>query len=351
MRRVARSVQFQTAAYHCLSKPIKQSELLAAIGALFWQVPAASTLPVDIANVTHADAYGKQAPSLAILLAEDNPISSRIALQVLHQAGHRVVAADSGTATLAAFEQGHFDLVLMDVQMPGMDGIETTKAIRTREQLTGRHVTIIALTAHALPQHRERCLLSGMDGYLVKPIQPLALLEAVAAIRCVPTEEIKASPLERQHAGRVLDQEALLERIGGDENVLQEVTGVFLDNGRCLMKTASNALYKHDASQFSYAIHTLAGMFCSLSADAASSRAQLLETASLIEAWPEMEEGFVLLEREVDLLAAALVDLSDEFQSQPNRLGTVQKLARCSIHPSALNARRAERVTQGVSSS
>ncbi|MDP1525023.1 MAG: response regulator [Rhodocyclaceae bacterium] len=322
MRRVALSFQFQTAAYHCLSKPTKQSELLAAIGALFWHVSAASTLPVDMPNV--ADADGKQGPSLAILLAEDNPISSRVALQVLHQAGHRVVAADSGTAALAAFEQGHFDLVLMDVQMPGMDGIETTKAIRAREQLTGHHVSIIALTAHALPQHRERCLLAGMDGYLVKPIQPLELLGAIAAIRCVPVSKIKALVSER--AEKILDQEALLERIGDDEDVLQEITAMFLDNGRRLMETARRALDSHDVARFGYAIHTLAGMFRTLSAEAASARAQLLETAALIVAWPEMEEGFELLERDVDLLATELVGLTEQSLSLPNpRVFTVSQ--------------------------
>ena len=348
MRRVERSVQCRTAAYHGLSKPIKQSELLATIGALFWQVPAASALPVDAPSAT----AGKQTLSLAILLAEDNPISSRVAVQVLHDAGHRVVATDSGTATLAAFERGHFDLVLMDVQMPGMDGIETTKAIRAREQLNDRHVPIIALTAHALPQHRERCLLAGMDGYLVKPIQPLELLDAIALIRCVPAVGTRA--LVPQRAERVLDQAALLERIGGDEDVLQEVTGMFLDNGRRLMETARRALDSHDVAGFNYAIHSLAGMFRSLSADAAGATAQLLETAALIVAWPEMEEGFVLLEREVDLLAPELVALADQTLSQLNqpnhlsRMGSAQNLAQCSPCSSASHISRGERVTQGV---
>jgi len=328
MRRVACSAQFEDAAYHCLSKPVKQSELLAAIGALFWQVSAAHTSPIDAPGVTKV----KHTPSLAILLAEDNPVSSRVALQVLSKAGHRVVAAESGTATLAAFERGHFDLILMDVQMPGMDGIETTQAIRAQEQSTGRHVPIIALTAHALPQHRERCLLAGMDGYLVKPIQPLELLEAIAAIRCLPAVETPAPVAER-----VLDQAALLERIGGDEDVLQEVTAMFLDNGRRLMEMASNALDSHDVARFTYSIHTLAGMFRSLSADAAGATAQLLETAALIVAWPEMEEGFALLEREVDLLATELIGLSDQTLFLPN--------------PCAFTVSQGERTNQGASSS
>lgn len=348
MRRVERSVQFQTAAYHCLSKPLMQSELLAAIRALCWQMPAASTVPTDATNA----AGGKHSPSLDILLAEDNPISSRVALQVLQQAGHRVVATDSGTATLAAFERGHFDLVLMDVQMPGMDGIETTKAIRAREHATGRRVPIIALTAHALPQHHERCLQAGMDGYLAKPIQPPELLEAIAVIRSAPAVAAEASLAQR--AEKVLDQEALLERIGGDENVLEEVTGMFLDNGRRLLEVARSALDSRDGARFANAIHTLTGMFRSLSADAASATALRLETVAPTLAWTEIKAGFALLEREMDVLATELVGLTDQTlarRKQPDRMGGAQNLARCPPYPGALHASRGERVIHGGQSS
>jgi len=341
MHRVERSAQFSTAAYHCLSKPIKQSELLAALRTLFWQVPAAGTLPVD----TTSTPEGKHNLSLLILLAEDNPISSRVAQQVLEQAGHRVVTADSGTATLAAFERDHFDLVLMDVQMPGLDGIETTQAIRAREQLNDSHVPIIGLTAHALPQHRERCLLAGMDGYLMKPIQPCELLDAIATFRGAPSPDTQAPVAKYQNAEQTLDQDALLERIGGDEGVLREITAMFLDNGRRLMETVRWALDRRDVAGFAYAIHTLAGMFRSLSAEATTATAQRLETAALAGAWPEMEEGLVLLEHEVGLLATALARLTDQTLSQLNQanqinqvnwMSGVQKLARCSP-PSCAN--------------
>src|SRR5881275_121955 len=123
---------------------------------------------------------------LAVLLVEDNSVNRRLAQIVLARRGHTVTAVGSGAAALGALRQGRFDLILMDVQMPGMDGIETTRAIRRSEERLGRRVPIIALTAHAMAEDRERCLGAGMDGYLVKPIQPAALLDAIERIAVEP---------------------------------------------------------------------------------------------------------------------------------------------------------------------
>src|SRR5258708_3283187 len=117
---------------------------------------------------------------LEVLLIEDNAVNRKLAQIALEKAGHKVLAVDNGTSALGELERGRFDLVLMDVQMPRMDGLETTRAIREAEKRNGGHVPIIALTAHALARDRERCLQAGMDGYLVKPIQPANLLEAIA---------------------------------------------------------------------------------------------------------------------------------------------------------------------------
>src|SRR5262252_7138895 len=98
-----------------------------------------------------------------ILLVEDNAVNRKLAQRVLEKAGHAVVAAESGVAALADLDRSRFDLVLMDVQMPGMDGIETTGKIREREKATGGHVPVLALTAYAMPSDRARCLAAGMD--------------------------------------------------------------------------------------------------------------------------------------------------------------------------------------------
>src|SRR5207253_2280879 len=104
-------------------------------------------------------------------LAEDNVVNRTLAVRLLEKYGHSVAVAGNGKEALAALEHGPFDLVLMDVQMPEMGGFEATGRIRAAERDTGRHVPIIALTAHAMKGDRERCLAAGMDGYVSKPLQ------------------------------------------------------------------------------------------------------------------------------------------------------------------------------------
>jgi CheY-like chemotaxis protein len=112
-------------------------------------------------------------------LVEDNIINQRVATGMLSKRGHHVTLAQDGAEALAALERATFDLVLMDLQMPGMSGLDATAAIRTREAATGGHVRIIAMTARAMASDREQCLAAGMDGYLSKPIDRTLLFEAV----------------------------------------------------------------------------------------------------------------------------------------------------------------------------
>jgi signal transduction histidine kinase/DNA-binding response OmpR family regulator len=156
-----------------LLKPIRQSELREAIARVLGAREQTGAIPL----VTRYSLQDARDPTtvLRILVAEDNPVNQRLVMRLLEKRGHRVTLAADGRQALEALNQGSFDLVLMDVQMPGMDGLEATAIIREKEKKTGKRQPIIALTAHAMTGDRDRCLAAGMDNYLTKPIRPQEL--------------------------------------------------------------------------------------------------------------------------------------------------------------------------------
>ena len=157
-----------------LTKPIKPSELLDSLRKVL-------SRKLQTASVVHAPRppARRQREPMHILLAEDHPVNQKLAVRILEKQQHSVVVVEDGREALAALENEHFDLVLMDVQMPEMNGFEATAAIREKERTTGAHVPIIAMTAHAMEDDFKRCLQAGMDGYLTKPFMPKALYEAI----------------------------------------------------------------------------------------------------------------------------------------------------------------------------
>ena len=152
-----------------LTKPVSRSELREAIFMLLGDRPAA--LPAGGLVTHHVIREKRAGASLKILLAEDNLVNQKLAVRMLEKRGHNVTVAGNGLAALAALETSAFDLVLMDIQMPGMDGFEATAAIRKSERGTPRRQPIVAMTAHAMKGDDQRCLDAGMDGYLAKPIR------------------------------------------------------------------------------------------------------------------------------------------------------------------------------------
>ena len=186
----ARCQELGVAAY--LLKPIRQSELREAIARVLGAREQDGAIPL----ITRFSVQDAREPSsfLRVLLAEDNAVNQRLAVRLLEKRGHHVVVAGNGREALEALEKGSFDLVFMDVQMPEMDGLEATAAIRDKEKSSGLHQPIIALTAHAMKGDREKCLAGGMDGYLTKPIRPPELdgiLEEYVSRRVV-----SANPVE-----------------------------------------------------------------------------------------------------------------------------------------------------------
>ncbi|HKW57671.1 MAG TPA: response regulator [Candidatus Acidoferrum sp.] len=189
----ARCQELGISAY--LLKPIRQSELREAIG----RVLGARTEEGVIPLVTRFSLHDAREPGmfLHILLAEDNLVNQRLAVRLLEKRGHSVVVASTGLEALQALEKERFDLVLMDVQMPEMDGLEATASVRAKEKHTGLHQPIIALTAHAMKGDREKCLAGGMDGYLSKPIRPAELDQLLESYteRRASTQSAMETPL------------------------------------------------------------------------------------------------------------------------------------------------------------
>jgi CheY-like chemotaxis protein len=241
-----------------------------------------------------AEAVGPAAPPapgpvgagrpLRILLAEDGLVNQEVARGLLRLRGHSCVVANNGHEALDALEREPFDVVFMDVQMPELDGLEATVRIRGREQGTGRHVPIIAMTAHSLQGDRERCLRAGMDGYISKPVQSEELFRALDAL--VPGADGAArAPLPGRaapsaagggRAGAPLDRGALLARFGGREEWLRQIVATFEGESARLLAEMRTALAADDAARLRRAAHTLKGTLGIFGDVTATRRAQEL---------------------------------------------------------------------------
>ena len=203
-----------------LLKPIRLWELVSAIGkalgeavAFSQAVPAASGTPATSVEGLH------------ILLAEDNRVNQKVAIRTLEKMGHSVVVAENGRDAVSLVGKHTFDLVLMDIQMPILDGLTATRQIRDAESEGHSHTPIIAMTAHAMKGDRERCLESGMDGYVSKPIDRKALKEAIAS--AVKGSRHSRHPVDSQTDSLGWNYEQVLERIGGDETLFREIAQIF----------------------------------------------------------------------------------------------------------------------------
>ncbi len=206
---------------------------------------------------------------LRILLAEDNPVNQRLAMRLLEKMGHRITLVDNGIDAVEHAVQGGFDLVLMDVQMPELDGLSATRRIRKLEVAYGGHVPIIAMTARAMEGDRDRCLEAGMDDYLSKPIDSERLRQLVSRFHV-------------EQAGPVLAWRAALLRLDGDSGLLLELAQLFIDDGPLLMRTLHEALAADDLAGSQRAVHSLQGVLVNFGAQRAISQAERM-SASLHE--------------------------------------------------------------------
>ena len=255
-----------------LMKPIKQSELFDAI---------VTALGVSLRREDEA-AAPTTAPAttspkrLRLLLAEDNAVNQKLAIRLLEKRGHTVVVASNGREALAAVEREPFDAVLMDVQMPEMDGFQATAAIRAREQGTGTHLPIIAMTAHAMKGDREKCLEVGMDAYVSKPLQASELFEVVESLVGAEAPQVGPAGTERP-GGWPFDLAEALHRTGGDRELLQELAAIFCADCPQRMTEIQSALEQRDPRKLKEAAHALKGAVDAFSASAACEAAFQLE--------------------------------------------------------------------------
>jgi CheY-like chemotaxis protein/HPt (histidine-containing phosphotransfer) domain-containing protein len=292
----ARCRELGVSAY--LTKPIRQADLLNAI---------LTTVDAEAREESRAgrrtlSSLGPCTRRLRLLLAEDNLVNQRLAIRLLEKRGHAVVVVGNGREALAALEKERFDAVLMDVQMPEMDGFEATRVIRARERDHGGHVPIVAMTAHAMKGDRERCLKVGMDGYISKPLQPTELYEAVESTAV--TSNNPPPPPDRGE--RVFDEAVALATVGGDREFLREIVALFLRECPAWLAQIRDGIAGSDSGAVRLAAHTLKGSVAGFGAAAARDLAQKLEDMGITNNLGGAGEAHAQLEQAVEMLRAEL---------------------------------------------
>ena len=300
----ARCRELGVASY--LTKPVRQSTLLDAIMTSLG--PSASAFdhsapaePLDPARET-----GRH--SLRLLLAEDNAVNQRLAVSLLQKRGHQVVIAGNGREAVAALERRRFDAVLMDVQMPEMDGFEAAAAIRSRDAASGTHTPIVAMTAHALKGDRERCLAAGMDAYVSKPLQPQELFSVLESL--VPAAaDSGLGPARPRTPPAAFDLAAALERVDGDVELMNELGELFLSECPQRMEEIRQAIIQRDGHRLEQRAHALKGSVGNFGAGEAFEAAGRLERDGREQDWGHAERDWAALEEAIGRLKPALAGL------------------------------------------
>jgi signal transduction histidine kinase/CheY-like chemotaxis protein/HPt (histidine-containing phosphotransfer) domain-containing protein len=323
-----------------LVKPITQSDLFDAIASA---VPAVTEERVPSVAQPHRIELGAAPVPLHVLLVEDNATNQMLVLHILRKDGHTITLANNG---LEALEKLHIraqhadtglkfknqgavpslppapiDLVIMDVQMPEMDGLEATGIIRAHEKGTGRHIPILAMTAHAMKGDREECLARGMDAYLSKPVQPAELRQAIAAvvrkqvIAVAPVVEPREDDPEIQRgeapavpevAGPAVDRAAALAVVDGDPQLLKALVESFLRECPGLVSAVRAAVAAGDGRALHRAAHALKGAVHMFGAQTAWKYGQRLEEMGRRQDLGGAPDALTDLEREIERVVQQL---------------------------------------------
>jgi two-component system, sensor histidine kinase and response regulator len=258
-----------------LTKPVRQVELREAM----LKVLGMKNEKSDDKKLVTRHSMREARRQLKVLLVEDNAINRELAVRLLKKRGHTISVAGNGNEALTAVEAEQFDVVLMDVQMPEMDGFEATAEIRRREVSSGKHLPIVAMTAHAMKGDRERCLAAGMDAYISKPIQFDELIEVTESL--VGGERPEGAPW---------DIEVALGRVGGDYALLADLASIFCEQIPKLLGAVQKAFAAKNLQELKRATHSLRSALATFAADSATEAAAKMEAFSSLsdfEAFPD----------------------------------------------------------------
>jgi signal transduction histidine kinase/DNA-binding response OmpR family regulator len=280
-------------------KPITSSHLMDAL--------LSALTPAELAIAGQGLPAAPAARRLRVLLAEDNAVNRRLVIAILEKRGHAVVAVENGREALTAIAGGGFDLVLMDVHMPEMDGFTTTQAIRDAEQGAGRHIPVVALTARAMQGDREICLAAGMDDYLVKPIRGADLLRVVERQGDGISAGAHALPADAASAPTAFAVDELLAQVDGDRSLLAELVGLLRAESPRMLRDLRRSLEASDPGALRTAAHAIKGALGNFGARDACAAAQALETLGREGTVEGAAARLAALERAVEGLEGGLV--------------------------------------------
>ena len=301
-----------------LTKPVRQWELREAILSVLGTRKPDGATPQLVTRSTLRESRRH----LRILLAEDNAINREVAVRLLSKRGHTVVVAMNGKEAVAAYGTQTFDLVLMDVQMPEMDGFEATATIRQKEKILGTHIPIIAMTAHAMKGDRERCLAAGMDGYLSKPIHTDELIK-------ITEGAMENSQKAQSSSGSIndaFDLATALSRLDGDEALFCDLAATFCSEAPKLIRAVQEALSRNDCQGLARSSHSIRGSASTFAAKRATESAATLESLAGAGDLSKAEESFETLSAQVEILRQALEKyVIANRQSQEATLSTGNK--------------------------
>jgi CheY-like chemotaxis protein len=296
-----------------MTKPVVQSELLEAI------LHEVEEEHLDEAGTVESGEHVSTAcPSRRILLAEDGLVNQRVAIGLLKSRGHEVVVANNGREAIELLDKQSFDGVLMDVQMPEMDGFRATAEIRGKEEQTGQHIPIIAMTASAMKGDRERCLAAGMDGYISKPIDPEQLYQTILTFH--PSSSSREPKSENSlaagdapagdspGAAEILDLDAARERFGDDPELIREMAEIVLDESPKLLRQILEGCSAGDSKVVQRSAHTLKSSIGVFGAQRACDLSWRIEQAGKAGNLQGLEEIIEDLQQETARAMSALTE-------------------------------------------